>query len=166
MGRMGKIDKYKEKVQWRVIVFPLSWQGCSKGQKVSSLDAQLSELTRGEYTNFTWENSKLPYHCSYCGTGSISVRGMCTCWLSQTLPGEGLPLLPLIQLPHGVVPHRPPLLRRGDGGGGGGAEGPVIHGARHAADAVGPHHAVAGQRAVALWVAGHNLRPVTGHVPG
>lgn len=84
------------------------------------------------------------------------------------MPGEGLSLLPLIQLPHGVVPHRPPLLRRGDGGGGGGGrtEGAVIHGPRHAADAVGPHHAVAGQCAIALWVAGHNLRTVAGHVPG
>lgn len=89
----------------------------------------------------------------------------CTCWLSQTLPGERLPLLPLIQLPHGVVPHGPPLLC-GGGGGGGGAEGPVVHRPRHAADAVGPHHAVAGQRAIALWVAGNNLGTVAGHVPG
>lgn len=91
---------------------------------------------------------------------------MSTCWLSQTLPGEGLPLLPLVQLPHGIVPHRPPLLRHGNSGGGGGAEGPVINRARHAADAVGPHHAVARQCAIPLWVAGHNLRTVAGHVPG
>lgn len=90
---------------------------------------------------------------------------MRTCRLCQTLPGEGLPLLPLVQLPHGVVPHRPPLLRRGDGRGGGGTEGPVVHGARHAADAVGAHHAVAGQRAVTLRVARHDLGSVAGHVP-
>lgn len=82
------------------------------------------------------------------------------------MPGEGLPLLPLIQLPHGVVPHRPPLFSCGDGGSGGRTEGPVIHGARHTADAVGPHHAVTGQRAIALWVARNNLGPVAGHVPG
>ncbi len=75
-------------------------------------------------------------------------------------------LLPLIQLPHGVVPHRLPLLRRGDCGGGSGTKGPVIYGARHTADAVGPHHAVAGQRAITLWVARDNLSTVAGHVPG
>lgn len=94
----------------------------------------------------------------------FSVCGISTCWRSQALPGEGLPLLPLVQLPHGVVPHRPPLVRCGDGGGG--AEGPVIHRARRAADAVGPHHAVAGQRAIALRVTRHDLSTVAGHVPG
>lgn len=131
-----------------------------------------------KYTTWMWMASFLSklqakfsletteHHCSYWRSVIISFCGMCTCWLSQTLPGEGLPLLPLVQLPHGVVPHRPPLLRSGDGSGGGRTEGTIIHGARHAADAVGPHHAVARQRAVALWVAGHNLSTVARHVPG
>lgn len=104
------------------------------------------------------------FHFHFYYKNSIGLCGILTCWLSQTLPGEGLSLLPLVQLPHGIVPHRPPLLRRGDGGGGGWTESPVVHGARDAGDAVRPHH-VAGKRAITLGVAGHNLGPVAGHVP-
>lgn len=87
-----------------------------------------------------------------------------TCWLDQALPAEGLPLLPLVQLPHGVVPQRPPLLRCA--GAGARPEGPVINRTRHAADAVGPDYAVAGQSAVTCGVAVHSLGPVARHVPG
>lgn len=82
------------------------------------------------------------------------------------MPGESLSLLPLIQLPHRVIPHRPPLLCRGDCGGGRGAEGPIVDRACYTADAVWSHHAITGQSAVALWAAGRNLSTVAGHVPG
>lgn len=106
--------------------------------------------------------------CNEC----IGVLQSATCGWGEALPGDGLPLLPLIQLPHGVIPHGPPLLRRGGGACGGRAwggdrpQGLVIHRARHAAHTAGTNHAVAGQRTVALRVLGHQLGPMTGHVPG
>lgn len=37
-------------------------------------------------------------------------QGPVVAWWWWALPGEGLPLLPLIQLPHSVVPHGAPLV--------------------------------------------------------
>lgn len=71
----------------------------------------------------------------------------------------GLPLLPLIQLPQGVISHRAPLLC------GHGLQRTVVHRACHTTDAVRPQH-VAWKRAVALGIAWHHVRPMARHVPG
>lgn len=70
-----------------------------------------------------------------------------------------LALLPFIQLPHGVVPHGPPLLLR--------CSRPSLLMARggHTADTVRSSLAVSWECSVTFRVAGHNLGSVAWHIP-
>lgn len=74
--------------------------------------------------------------------------------------GVRLALLPLKQLPHGVVAHGAPLVGRRR------AQRLLVERRRQAADAVALRHAVAGDAAVAIAVLGHVGHPVAGQVPG
>ena len=69
-----------------------------------------------------------------------------------------LTLLPLIQLPHGVVPHGSPLLL------GSGSCCLVVGRGRYAADALRPGLAVSREGSVAFRVAGHDWGSVAWHV--
>lgn len=79
------------------------------------------------------------------------------------VPREGallvvkLALLPLIQLPHGVIPHGPPLLL---------CPGPSLLMARrhHTADALRPDLVVSWECSVTFRVAGHNLGSMAWHI--
>lgn len=81
------------------------------------------------------------------------------------VPGEGallvveLALLPFVQLPHGVVPHGPPLLL------GAGPHRLVMRGRGAAAQALGPGLAVSRECSIPFRVAGHDLGSVAGHIP-
>ena len=100
------------------------------------------------------------------GTGHGAVR-LVRRPLVRRRPGVGLPLLPLVQLPHGVVTHGASLLHAPGGGVRRGAQHAVVERGRDAAHAVGPRQAVARERAVAVGVEGHrHRRPVARHVPG
>lgn len=72
-------------------------------------------------------------------------------------PAVRLPLLPLVQLPHGVVPYGAALLCSR------GLQRPVVHRPRHTADAVWPQH-VTWERPVALGIAWDDLCTVARHV--
>lgn len=85
------------------------------------------------------------------GTGHIAV--------APRRPGVTLPLLPLKQLPHGVVAHGAALVHRR------GAQGLVVQRRRHAADAVPLCHAVPGHAAVAVAIMRHVWHPIARHVP-
>lgn len=84
------------------------------------------------------------------GTGHVAVEP----WL----PGVGLPLLPLKQLPHGVVAHGAALVTRW------GTQGLVVQWWRHAADAVPLRHAIPGHTAVAIAIMRHIGYPMAWHV--
>lgn len=89
-------------------------------------------------------------HGFRAGQGAVAREG--------ALPAVKLALLPLIQLPHGVVPHGPPLLL------GSGSRSLVVGGGRDAADALRPGLAVSREGSVAFGVAGHDWRSVAWHV--
>lgn len=88
------------------------------------------------------------HHGLGAGQGAVPRQG--------ALLAVELALLPLVQLPHGVVPHGPPLVL-----------GPslVVRGRGGAAEALGPGLAVPRERSVPFGVAGHDLGAVAGHVP-
>lgn len=85
------------------------------------------------------------------GAGHVVVQS----WL----PDVGLPLLPLQEVPHGVVSHGAALVRRG------GTQGLLVQRRRDAADAVPLGQAVPGNTAVGFTVLRHVRHPVARHVP-
>lgn len=73
------------------------------------------------------------------------------------LPGVGLSLLPLEQMPHGVVTHGPALIHwRGTQG--------LVQRRRDTADAVPLRNAVPGNAAVGFSILRHVLYPMAWHV--
>lgn len=87
-------------------------------------------------------------------------------WAAQgAVPAESallvveLALLPLVELPHGVIAHGAPLVL-------GGAHGSVVHRGGDTAEAFWPCLAVPGQCPVPFWVAGQHLGSMARHVPG
>lgn len=69
-----------------------------------------------------------------------------------------LALLPLVKLPHRVIPHGPPFLfcSRSDGF--------VASGRGYAADTFRPGLAVSGECSITFRIAGHNLGSVAWHI--